>query len=229
MATFGYEIETRGSDVNLETEVLPAMEVSFNDYMLPALFPGTCSFRRLQFQLQRRKLAVVGLRADPYDTVDASAPCDFPLQADNSCNVVDGVITLLSDGELALVNQEIVRDTLKNGMENDAFLHIHPDIVRVSYREPADEGTPEPTDAPNENADIVDDGTSSTGREVNTVESGNDNNAVVIGTVLAAAAVAVLLLGALFVRRRRRGTDEQSSLLSGEPLDSLPSTPPRTV
>lgn len=204
--------------------MLPDLEVSFNDFLLSGLFPA-CSLRRLQ--QQRRKLAVVGLSADPPDIVDNDASCETPPDVGNECSVVDGVITLISDGDLFLVNQEIVRDTLKDGMENDAFLYIHPDIVRVSYREANEGGTPVATDTPDEGVDTVDDGAAGVDREV---ESGDDdNNAVLIGTVSAAAAVVILLSAFFARRRRRRDGDESSSLISGEPYGNFPPSPPPTT
>jgi hypothetical protein len=69
---FTYEIVTDGAS-DLSTEVLPVLEKSILDSILPVMFDGTCSGRRLDKsnlrQSARRRLNLIGASASPPDTV----------------------------------------------------------------------------------------------------------------------------------------------------------------
>jgi hypothetical protein len=137
---YGYEIETDPATIQgtLANVVLPPLEVAFNNFLLPELFPEICAVGR------RRRLRLVGLSTGPVDEPRSELACVGNVAPSNDCTFVSGSLILFVDeNEQVSVFEERGRERLKLGMDNDAFLSAHPSIKRVSFVEPND--PPEPT------------------------------------------------------------------------------------
>ena len=140
---YGYEVETNpeSSTGTLSTVVLPPLEVAFNNFLLPTVFPQLCNNL---FESRRRLLRVVGLSAVPSDEPQPEITCTMATKPGNSCFFVRGSLILFADQEdqdMGAVNQ-LVRDRLKLGMDSDAFLSAHSSIVRVTYVDTGSNGLP---------------------------------------------------------------------------------------
>eukprot|EP00977_Amphora_coffeiformis_P000629 scaffold140_cov163-Amphora_coffeaeformis.AAC.10 len=170
---FGYEVETDPEFQNgpFALDVLPGLEESMTNFLLPVLFPETCSepseggdataTTRSGTDLIRRRLEVVGISSLPTDQISTSVECRELLVATNNCNFLDGQLTInyvSRSGETLESFVRLILERLRFGMDSDAFLDTHPSIERVSFIIGLDD-TPDtvaPTD-PNSGRDIVDD------------------------------------------------------------------------
>ena len=202
--TFFYEVEvfTSNDPDVLEREVLPALETSFNDFMLPELFSGECSVRRKL--KQRRRLALVGISARPDDRIRDDMVCETLVElAGDTCKRVLGQLTLYSDEDRLLTDEDTVRSILREGMEDGSFNDVHSRIVRVSYAEIEDE----------DNAPSLE--TEDLGAEEGLSNLG-------IGMLSAAGALVVVFFATVTYRRRRPDNDETSTGEGGIQSQSEP-------
>lgn len=184
--SFGYELETTPIDDGVLTgEVLPALENAFTEFLIPILFTNRCSeSRHLRVELQvRRRLVFSGISARPDDLPIMDLRCTKLDAQGNDCSVILGELTLFLE-DRRLSDEDDVRDSLAEGMENDSFLDADSRIVRVSYVD----------------LDILDTGVDY-GQQPIQAEP-RSVNALLVGFVIAAAGT--ILLGGLVAYRRRR-------------------------
>ena len=167
--TFGYEVET---DPVLESgpfasAVLPDLEEAMTNFLLPVLFPGTCSApsgggdttTTFRSGAGRRRLEVIGVASRPTDQVSTSVECRELLVDSNSCIFVNGQLTInyvQRPGETVESFVRLVLERLRFGMDSDALLDAHPSIQRVSFIIGLDD-LPFPTMAPSDQDRLVDD------------------------------------------------------------------------
>ena len=128
---YRYEVELNPTiTADLEMDVLPPLEAAFVDFVLRDLFPGECSRRRL---MNSRRLEFLGISARPKDTVSTDLFCGMAVEAGNICSVVNGELTLFSDGNRRLTEERDILNSLHRGMNESSFDDVHPSIVRVSF------------------------------------------------------------------------------------------------
>ena len=231
IATFGYELETTrlSSEGELALQILPPLEASMSNYLLPYLFEN-CN-------KQSRQLLVVKVDASEANSVSprrflkellagmSAQPADLPIQdvscrnssrsrADIDCWVIRGEMELfyapssrrhLSDGS----DETEIRRVLRKAMEEGAFVGVHPSIVRVSYVDLSELETDQGRERDRVPTGVASSTTDSPSSDPMTV-----HQALLIGFV-AFAAVGSLLLGLLLARRRRHGRRHP-----GDPLAS---------
>ena len=207
VVSYGYELETVPSTTEnqLITEVLPALEEAFTQFLLPVLAVEECGSRRKLLDVPvvslgrtgNRRLQVstfVGISSRPDDVVVEGLACFTPNRgADNQCRLMYGELSLYFNdttgnevrrGRTARFldeNEDLVRQALKGGMEDDEFLYADDRIVRVTY------------------VDDID-------TIINDINGGSDleaSNGVVVGWVVAATVAGALLVGAAAYKRRR--------------------------
>lgn len=168
---FEYEVEINPDLLigEFASEVLPNLEESMANFLLPNLFPGTCALSpgdataSFRSGAVRRRLEVVGISSRPADEVSTTIECQDLLDPSNDCNYLDGELTLNyveRAGETIETFIRLALEGLRLGMDSDAFLDAHPSIVRVTFidgPELADEpdGNEDPTTG---NGDDDDDG-----------------------------------------------------------------------
>ena len=138
---YGYELETDpATAAELRTQVIPPLEIAFNNYLLPNLFPGVCG----QSTARRRRLAVQGISTVPADAAQFGIPCRTPKSDPaNDCVYVRGQLTVYTD-EIGPREQYVstVRNGLRLGMENGAFDDAQEKIIKVTYVETGSDGFP---------------------------------------------------------------------------------------
>ena len=152
-----------------DLDVLPALEDSMTQFLLPVLFPRTCSVpsaggdttATARSGTTRRRLEVFGVSSQPTDQISPTVECQELLVATNNCNFLEGQLTfnyVLRPGETVESFVRLVLERLRFGMDSDAFLDAHPSIKRVSFIVDLDDipDTVAPTN-PNEDRDITDD------------------------------------------------------------------------
>ena len=227
VVTFIYELETEAGVTLgfIDDDVFPVLERSFNEYLLPVLFPNECgpassSSSRLltaQNHNRQRRLKAIGLSTRPKDVISPVGACSLLLDTENSCFVVHGQVSLFSsdderrqleakDDDRQNTDKEevIILEALKSGMnEESTFDDSHPVIKRVSYLEPPQGGTAQ---------DVVPPESSEIGAGD---DSDDDFNAALVGSLVGVAAVVLVLLGIVFCRRRPNRHDQQEPLVSG--------------
>lgn len=141
---FIYEIERVPSlrIAELRETVLPLLQRSFVHFALPFVFPRICSVRdsrsrpssrHTPHDRNRRQLAVIGISIQPPDTIIENAICSELFDPSHQCAVVQGALTLYHDGAHSVMEELILSDSIRAGMNADAFLAVHPEIVRVSF------------------------------------------------------------------------------------------------
>lgn len=139
--SFGYEVETnpalQGGTVS--TQVLPPLEDAMVAYLLPALFPNTCSLSENEVteETEDTRTGAIGVNASPRDRIAPSVPCGELDVATNNCAFVDGGLTFSFLEERGLESRQatinLILERLEFGMDNDIFLAAHPSIVRVTF------------------------------------------------------------------------------------------------
>jgi hypothetical protein len=139
---YAYELETNPNLIlgSLSSDVLPELEVAFNDYLLPILFPETCAVSKSsststnRLGQQQRNLQLMGLSAAPNDVPEPQIPCQRQVESGNTCFFIQGSLILYLKGNMDVHDlDQLVRDSLEEGMRKDVFLQAHPSIVRVTY------------------------------------------------------------------------------------------------
>jgi hypothetical protein len=190
---YGYEIETDPATIQgtLANVVLPPLEVAFNNFLLPELFPEICAVGR------RRRLRLVGLSTAPGDEPRPELACVGNVAPSNDCTLVSGSLILFVDeNEQVSVFEERVRERLKLGMDNDAFLSAHPSIKRVSFVDTNDVGLPAPAsegpaDAPSNGG----------GGAIEDRDDDDFGNNFVLPVLLAAGSVIIITGGVVAARK----------------------------
>lgn len=153
---YAYEIETdlwRSGKNNtlLEGEVLPALEKAINDRLFSVLLSSKCGGlgldvgqrRRGEWQFhpprigegrRGRNLDAVGISARPDEVVYSGVPCEELnlTNSANDCTVVEGALQLYIDGK-ERDERGTVLTIIKNGMDNDEFLHAHESIAQLIF------------------------------------------------------------------------------------------------
>jgi len=127
---FGYELET--SSGNVQNKIIPSLEKSFSEAILPELFSGKCSSQPDRFRHRLRKLAAVGVSSTPSDTILDNILCEEKTSEDNACNVVRGEFTIFTDGDGEGIEGRVIQK-LKEGISNGNFVAVHEGIERISY------------------------------------------------------------------------------------------------
>ena len=190
---YGYELETRPDEIpgSMSAIVLPPLEVAFNNFLLPELFPQNCSN---DGAIPIRGLLVLGISALPADEPRPEVVCKGPTAPGNSCLFMRGsLIAFVDENEDLEPLEDRVRARLKVGMDANAFVSTHPSIVRVTYVETGIDGLPTlppETDVPREGSvDVIE------------VEGGADDDDLVLPIVLGAAACIIIAVGAIVARR----------------------------
>jgi hypothetical protein len=210
---FGYELETSQiTDEYLMDEVLPALEVQFNDLILPAIFPLTCNATAMAASMmnsRRRRLVVEGISARPDDepisTDDVS--CLFRSFNDSECRLVRGMLTIFVDDYQPSDSAE-VRAALKAAMEDNTFESVNPSIRRVGYVDVQDDSEQSPTD-PGPGDD----------RDIDASSSFTDNNSLLVGLVVAGAGGICIAAAAVTYARIARKDAAPDSILGGSTAD----------
>jgi hypothetical protein len=205
---FAYELETlEVTQEQLVGFILPPLERDFNDYLLPTLFKAECGSAVRRFLTlddnHRRLVEVVGISARPDDFPLAELNCSSFMMEGSSCSVIQGELSLfvLDDANrraLSETEANLVRATLKRGMDDNVFADTQKKIVRVSY------------------VDLlyVDPGA----QQGNEQSTGNDGlQASAILGIVAAAGTMFLLIGIIVAYRRRK--QREASFIS---LDETP-------
>jgi len=134
------ELDRNLAEENFLSTVVPELEVSMNDYLVPVIFPDSiCPAveRQRTLQSRRRRLAtIVGMTARPFDTVDNDIECT----AADFCYGMRGALTLFLTGGERRRLQSVgefddaaqIQLALERGMTSGVF-NNNPPIVRVSY------------------------------------------------------------------------------------------------
>ncbi|GKY91294.1 hypothetical protein MPSEU_000101800 [Mayamaea pseudoterrestris] len=150
---FGYALETISiGDDELLYEVMPTLEVAFNDFLLPFLDPDHCQLntRQLSHIDERHLLAVIGISSHPDDL--RVEPCSQKMNVGNNCSVFRGELSLYMVGFAA--TSAVVVETKKHlivGFNVGAFDSADARIVRVSYVDLAQgEGSTNPIESQEE-------------------------------------------------------------------------------
>jgi hypothetical protein len=155
---FAYEVEVNPAEISsgtITSEVLPPLEQTMVEYLLPTLFPDECAeppaaTGRLGSR-GRRRLEVVGVSSLPVDQVLEEMECQQLDVDTNECSYVGGAVTIryvLREDETLQGFIQTVLDRLKFGMNTDAFLIAHPSIERVTFVEDGMNRTESPTLSP---------------------------------------------------------------------------------
>jgi hypothetical protein len=215
VVNFGYELETSEiSDEYLMDEVLPALEVQFNDLILPAIFPLTCNATlanaTTSTRRSRRRLVVTGISARPDDepisTNDVS--CLFLSFTDSECRLVRGMLTLFV-ADYQPSDSAQVRDALKAAMNDNSFADVNPSIRRVAYVEVQDDSEQSPTD-PDAEQD---------GKDIDGNSSYTDSNSLLVGLVVAGAGGICIAAAAVTYARIARKDAAPDSIIGGSTAD----------
>lgn len=199
--SFGYELEYKAG--YNASDVISGLENSFNDFLLPFLFPNACPSddvgRMLASFRRARRLETIGVSKRPDDVPIEGVTCAETSDAANECVVVDAGLTIYtgSDGTPTQSSNEIL-DQLKQGMENGDF--VQDPIVRVSYVDL--EANPDP----NKN----DGGTD------NVSQGRGGRNRVVFGVVAAVATLLLLALAVIWRRKKQQEQLEESTLSAND-------------
>jgi len=189
---YGYELETDPVTAGeLTQQVIPALEIAFNNFLLPDLFPGICA----QVAAGRRRLAVQGISTMPDDRPQFGIPCQTPkTETGNDCVYIRGQLMIFTD-EIGTRQQYIdtIKSGLKLGMTNGAFNDAQESIVKVTYVEADSDGMPldnrptvSPTLAPDEDRGID--------------EASDDDRNLLLPLLLVAGAVLIVVTGVVTYR-----------------------------
>lgn len=185
--SFGYSVEL-DQDLDqqeFENMILPALEVAFNDALVPTLFEVEGCERR------RRRLdddsGIEGLSTRPPDTVDESIECEGEF-----CYGVLGSLTVFHNGGDPMAIEEMVQMELRTAMESGRF-DDDPPIVSVKYA--------------NGGGSSDDNFPPGTGNGDGETESGGNDTGILVGSILGASA-GVVLLGAAGYTYRKRSQEE---------------------
>lgn len=124
---FGYELEfAAGSTVAVE-ELLPNVEATLLDRLLPKLFPTKCLDDNDNRRRQLQSSPLQGVASMPTDMVEMSYSCSPRFGAANVCQPIHGQMTIYG-GEGGQVLSHI-RETLSD----TALRKTHSDILDVRY------------------------------------------------------------------------------------------------
>jgi len=193
---FGYELEVSSGDI--DSEILPALESSFSNSILPQFFPEACPVANSGRRRQRRRLTTTttAVSSRPNDVVLTDVKCSTQHDQSNQCVVVEGEMTIYLQGDTG-DQEERLLTVIKDGMENGDFTGAHEGVVRVSYVEIGTGTTPgagtEPTVTP----------------AVSIADQGGRSNAPLIYGLVGVGTV--LLVGMAAILWRKRGDRDQNS------------------
>jgi len=214
--------------------VVPGLETSMNDFLVPVLFEGIeCSATPNLFGERagnikgeggntrgRRRLAatVVGMSALPLDSVSDEVDCGDLA----NCFGMLGQVTLYLEGTNAnrrrgrrrdlqdTTEADKLRSALQQGMSEGAFDN-NPPILRVRYVEDGGSDTDGDDDI---NRGIEDPSTVSS--------DSNEVNAALVAPLVVVGALALVVLTAILVRRRRKPAElDAEDAASGGEQDTL--------
>ena len=174
-------------------EILRSFEVDLVDSLLSQLFDACGDAADLVTSID-------GISARPDDEASTDIACEPKLDANNTCIVVDGYISIYTDDPL---DAELVEDALQEGMENGDF--TDETIVRVGFVDDGTGGTPP----------VIDDDTV-------TPKAETGNNLLVALTVTGAGALVIAIAAVAYRRRNTPGKDPVESLLSSTILSEAP-------
>eukprot|EP00554_Chaetoceros_debilis_P009137 CAMPEP_0194101792 /NCGR_PEP_ID=MMETSP0150-20130528/2454_1 /TAXON_ID=122233 /ORGANISM="Chaetoceros debilis, Strain MM31A-1" /LENGTH=419 /DNA_ID=CAMNT_0038788513 /DNA_START=40 /DNA_END=1296 /DNA_ORIENTATION=+ len=189
----------------IEQEVLPSIETTILDAILPDLFKGVCGDRRsLQEKLRTssrtsRRLAIVGASAQPPDLFSTSETC-ISEKKDYDCNIVEGKMQIFSDDNSD--DYGSIETLLCSAMEVDDPSVIHPALVSLQCMERPDGNAPPLSDDPNSGTDF---------------SSPNPASGSLAATpfILTTMSAVMVIFGVYFYRRRKNKGDDTP----GEHLD----------
>ena len=142
------------SESDFTSSLLPQLEITMNNALLPFLFD--CS-RRSRLLRETRLLAgsVIGVSVKPSDTIESDVPC-----SGSNCHGLLGMLTLFLDGSTVRNLQETsshivtVRNAMKANMDSGKFNSDSGPILTVTWVGDGDEsglenpGTTAPSAAP---------------------------------------------------------------------------------
>ena len=196
--SYGYELETTPLSIpELQNDVIPPLEIAFNNFLLPNLFPGVCG----QVSARRRRLAVRGISTVPADVPIVTVPCQTPKKdTANDCVFVRGRLMLYTDESGPREGYtNTVRNGLEFGMSNDAFVDAHNSIVKVTFVETDINGFPAdytPTPSPEDEDPLSDDET----RAIDVQGADDDDRELLLPLLLVAGAVLIVVTGIVTYR-----------------------------
>jgi len=192
---YGYELETDPITLStLTNQVIPALEIAFNNFLLPDLFPGICA----QVAAGRRRLAVQGISTVQADLPQFGIPCQTPkAESENDCFYMRGRLMIFTD-EIGTRQQYIdtVRNGLELGMTSGAFNDAQENVVKVTYVEADSNGMPvddRPTVSPGR-------GTSAPDPDRVIDEAADDDRDLLLPLLLVAGAVLIVVTGVVTYR-----------------------------
>jgi hypothetical protein len=185
-----------------ENDVVANLENSFNNFLLPFLFPSDCPTVGRRTLVVHRRLETVGVSKRPDDQPLPGVSCSQQSNPENDteCVVMDGQLTIYTNNGTPSTTEEQIQNQLKTGMENGDF--VEGPVVRVSY------------------VDLETDPDSNTNGGTGGVDTqgGTSRRGTAIGVVAAIASFLILAL-ALAWRRKKQQQHEESVLENGTTLD----------
>jgi hypothetical protein len=145
VVSFAYEIEVDPIEISdtVSSEVLPSLEQTMVEYLLPVLFPEICldwdsnaAATQVGFAGRQRRLAALGVSALPMDQVLNEMQCKQLEIETNECSSVAGSVTIyhyFTEPESLQGFFDMVLERLRLGMDTNALLNAHPSIKRISF------------------------------------------------------------------------------------------------
>jgi len=151
LVDYDYEVETTATE---QSNLVPAVERAINNALLPLLFSDLCSddenTRRMlleegirldgQSGIRRLQTEIVALSPNPLDSIQTGDIClnEGSIGPGNSCSVIRGRLSLYgvfpTQDSIARSRAEVI-SAIRLGMEDDAFVSVHPSIVRLFFVE----------------------------------------------------------------------------------------------
>mmetsp|Transcript_25026 Transcript_25026/g.59487 ORF Transcript_25026/g.59487 Transcript_25026/m.59487 type:complete len:451 (+) Transcript_25026:244-1596(+) len=218
-----YEMElvdgTTPSDV--EDDILPSLERTFVDSIIPLLFPDECGTRdgggsrrrRLNTNYSvRRRLRVVGLSSNPPDEVLGDVSCQAPVSAEigrttdtTTCVVVDGEFMFFTDNGNADVESQVALDIMADGMEDGSYADSDPQVVRLTMIDDGSGNGPSPPAQGPTSAPGLGDGEN---------ESSTNDDGLRVGLFVGIFGLVAILAGVVFrvTQRNNRNNNEESAM-----------------
>jgi hypothetical protein len=205
--SYAVELAEGTSESEFTSLLLPVLEVSMSDAILPALFPDCATTpagtARRRVSSNHRQLAgtIAGISTRPIDSIQTDISC-----TGNNCHGLLGTLTVfISSTQRRRSLQEesystAVRAALKDSMDSGAFNNVSESILSVAW---VDDGVDEiPIEKPPPNPDED--------------QSSRSSNQVIGWTVaVGASALLVVLIAAITQRRRRNNNYDDQSAIEG--------------
>eukprot|EP00536_Pseudo-nitzschia_multiseries_P007951 jgi/Psemu1/19111/gm1.19111_g len=209
----------------INDQILPGLEKAMVDSILQEVFPDKCATtaigkRRLLESRSRRRLEVVGVSMYPPDFVTVNCKSLFKKFPDNchrysracevlasngydgECYVVKGELTMYSEEEEAVQEEERIQNVIRELMNSGEFNSVSEDIIQMHYL----------NSAPGTTESNINENDGENGIDGSTTDPKTRNKGLRVGLIVGLGASVAILAGVVFRITRRIKNDDQTEM-----------------